>query len=80
MMRFESGRKLQAAGWVVQLLLVMAFGAAGAQKLALPIAALAPQMSFVLHVPEGWVRFIGLAEAAGPWVSCFRGCSRRSVG
>jgi putative oxidoreductase len=50
---------------VIQILLALAFAGAGVQKLTMSIADLAPRMSFVQHVPEGLVRFIGAAEVAG---------------
>jgi putative oxidoreductase len=76
-MRSGSRTKLQTAGRVVQILLLLAFGTAGAQKLTMSIADLAPRMSFVQHVPEWLVRFIGAAEVAGAlgllWPLLFRG-------
>lgn len=51
--------------WVVQALLALAFGAAGLLKLFAPVAQLAARMSWVPHVPEGLVRFIGVSELAG---------------
>lgn len=52
--------------WIVQALLAFAFLAAGGMKLSVPIEELlANGMTFVEHVPEGLVRFIGLSEALG---------------
>lgn len=51
--------------WVVQVLLALAFGAAGMMKLGMPIETLAAQMAWVNSTPELLVRFIGLAEVAG---------------
>ena len=51
--------------WVAQVLLALAFGAAGVMKLSVPVEALAAQMNWVNSAPELLVRFIGLAEAAG---------------
>ena len=51
--------------WVVQGLLAFAFLASGAMKLTQPIASMPPEMTFVQHMPEWTVRFIGLSEALG---------------
>ena len=56
---------LRIALWIVQGLLAVAFGAAGALKLTTPYDQLAQNMSWVGHVPAGLVRFIGLSELAG---------------
>lgn len=59
-------RWLNIALWVVQILLAVAFGAAGAMKLGQPIDALAAAgMTYVNHTPEWLVRFIGISEVAG---------------
>jgi uncharacterized membrane protein YphA (DoxX/SURF4 family) len=51
--------------WIVQILLAVAFLAAGVMKLTTPIGDLAQNMAWVNDVPVWLVRFIGLAEAAG---------------
>lgn len=52
--------------WVAQLLLLVAFGSAGAMKLSQPMAQLAAMgMGFVTTTPEWLVRFIGVCEVAG---------------
>jgi putative oxidoreductase len=51
--------------WVLQVLLGLAFVAAGFPKLIQPYAELAQQMAWVSDVPEGLVRFIGVAEVLG---------------
>ncbi len=62
----STGRSGWAIGlWVVQLLLALAFGAAGVMKLSMPIETLAVQMNWVNSAPDLLVRFIGLAEVAG---------------
>lgn len=59
------GKALHRTLWVVQVLLFAAFAMAGSQKLLLPIGALAPNMPWVLTMPEAIVRFIGLSELLG---------------
>lgn len=56
---------MHIALWIVQVLLAAAFFMAGGTKLATPIEELAPQMSFVSHMPALMVRFIGLSEVLG---------------
>jgi uncharacterized membrane protein YphA (DoxX/SURF4 family) len=51
--------------WVLQVLLGLAFVAAGFPKLIQPFAELAQQLAWVSDVPEGLVRFIGVAEVLG---------------
>jgi uncharacterized membrane protein YphA (DoxX/SURF4 family) len=51
--------------WMVQVLLALAFGAAGVMKLFQPIEALGAMMNWVTVSPEMLVRFIGLVELAG---------------
>ena len=51
--------------WVLQVLLGLAFVAARFPKLIQPYAELAQQMAWVSDVPEGLVRFIGVAEVLG---------------
>ena len=65
---------MNIALWAVQVLLALAFAAAGFMKVSTPIPELLAQgMTFVEHVPAWLVRFIGAAELAGaaglvlPW-------------
>ena len=51
--------------WVLQVLLGLAFLAAGGMKLIQPYAELAQQLAWVSDVPEVLVRFSGLAEVLG---------------
>jgi uncharacterized membrane protein YphA (DoxX/SURF4 family) len=51
--------------WFLQILLALAFLAAGWMKLTTPIDQLAQAMVWAGDVPVGLVRFIGLAELAG---------------
>jgi putative oxidoreductase len=51
--------------WVLQVLLGLAFVAAGFPKLIQPFAELAQQLAWVSDVPEVLVRFIGVAEVLG---------------
>ena len=51
--------------WVLQVLLGLAFLAAGGMKLILPYAELAQQLAWAGDVPEVLVRFIGVAEVLG---------------
>ena len=60
----RGGVGLRAGLWVAQVLLALAFGAAGAMKLAVPIAEIAKNMPWVADMP-GLVRFIGASEVAG---------------
>ena len=62
----DSGSKgLRIGLWVVQVLLALAFGLSGAMKLAVPYAELLKQGAWVERVPEGLVKFIGVAELSG---------------
>ena len=62
----DGGSKgLRIGLWVVQVLLALLFGFSGATKLALPYAELLKQGAWVEHVPEGLVKFIGVAEISG---------------
>jgi len=56
---------LNIALWAVQILLAIAFGAAGGAKAFMPLGELALQMSFVADSPAILVRFIGIVEIAG---------------
>jgi uncharacterized membrane protein YphA (DoxX/SURF4 family) len=61
-----AGRNWWTIGlWMVQVLLALAFGAAGVMKLFQPIEALGAMMNWVTVSPEMLVRFIGLVELAG---------------
>jgi putative oxidoreductase len=51
--------------WTVQLLLGLAFVAAGAMKTTTPYPELALKMAWVGAVPEGLVRIIGISELLG---------------
>ena len=57
-----SSKALHISLWVVQILLAVAFGLAGFTKLMTPIDQLSVNMPWVLHIPEGMVRFIGASE------------------
>ena len=56
---------MKYALWIVQILLALAFLAAGFMKLTAPVEQLAQTMIWVSDVPIWLVRFIGLAELAG---------------
>ena len=56
---------LRTALWIAQAVLFVVFAATGFVKMTLPIADLAPVMSWVAAVPPALVRFIGVAELAG---------------
>jgi uncharacterized membrane protein YphA (DoxX/SURF4 family) len=56
---------MKYALWIVQILLALAFVAAGFMKLTAPVEQLAQTMIWVSDVPVWLVRFIGLAELAG---------------
>jgi DoxX-like family len=58
--------------WVLQVLLGLAFLAAGGMKLIQPYAELAQQMAWVSDVPEVLVRFIGVAGCLPGWGSSCR--------
>lgn len=61
-----AGRNWWTIGlWVAQVLLAIAFGAAGVMKLTQPVEALGTMMNWVTVTPELLVRFIGLVEVAG---------------
>lgn len=57
-------RPLHAALWIAQVLLALAFGAAGFMKLTTPIAEMAQHMAWVADAPA-LVRFIGAMEVLG---------------
>jgi putative oxidoreductase len=61
----RSAAALHAALWIVQGLLFLAFGMAGALKTLTPLDELAVKMAWV-HALPGWVvRFIGGCELSG---------------
>jgi putative oxidoreductase len=55
---------MNIALWIVQLLLALLFGFAGATKTFTPIDQLAQQMPWVAEQP-GLIRFIGISELLG---------------
>jgi hypothetical protein len=57
----QPGRKLNAALWVLQILLAMVFLFAGGAKLAMPLAEMTKQIA----LPGWFLRFIGVAEVLG---------------
>jgi len=58
-------KRLRIGLWVVQVLLALVFGLSGAMKLAIPYAELLTQGAWVERVPEGLIKFIGVAELSG---------------
>ena len=58
-------RGLRAGLWVAQGLLAAAFGLAGVSHATRPIAEMAKMAPWTGALPEGLVRFIGVAELAG---------------
>lgn len=51
--------------WAAQVLLALAFGAAGIMKVLTPVAELGAMMNWVGVTPEWLVRFIGAVEFLG---------------
>ena len=51
--------------WILQVVLAVAFLAAGAWKLTQPLAELAVSLPWTADVPGALVRFIGVAEVLG---------------
>ena len=51
--------------WVAQVLLAIAYLAAGSMKLFTPIDALGAMMAYVPTMPELFIRFVGLMEILG---------------
>ena len=61
-----TGRNWWGIGlWVAQVLLALAFGAAGVMKLMTPLDQLGTMMNWVTVTPEWLVRFIGTVEILG---------------
>jgi len=56
---------MNAALWVAQILLALAFGAAGIIKITQPHEKLAASMGWPSDFSPGFVRFIGAAELLG---------------
>ena len=56
---------MKIALWVAQGVLALAFLAAGAMKLVMPIADLHDALAWTADVPTALVRLIGLAEVLG---------------
>jgi len=63
--RDGGSKRLRIGLWVVQVLLALAFAFSGAMKLAVPYAELLAQGAWVERVPDGLVKFIGVAELLG---------------
>lgn len=63
----DGGSKALRIGlWVVQVLLALVFAMSGVMKLAVPYEELLKQQGpWVQSVPEGLVKFIGVAEVSG---------------
>lgn len=51
--------------WVAQVVLALAYLAAGSMKLFTPIDALGAMMAYVPTMPELFIRFVGLMEILG---------------
>ncbi len=51
--------------WTAQVLLALAFGAAGVMKTLTPVVELGAMMNWVTVTPEWLVRFIGVVEFLG---------------
>ena len=62
----DGGSKgLRIGLWVVQVLLALVFAMSGGMKLAVPYEELLKQSPWVQRVPEGLIKFIGVAEVSG---------------
>ena len=61
----SASKALTIGLWVVQVLLALAFCAAGFTKVFTPFAELATPMPWTQAMPEALVRFIGLSELLG---------------
>jgi hypothetical protein len=57
----QPSRKIQVTLWVVQVVLAVMFVFAGADKLVSPVA----EMTKLIPLPGGFLRFVGVAEIAG---------------
>jgi hypothetical protein len=65
-MPLPSSKSLHISLWVVQILLALLFGMAGAAKLLMPLEELAAQgMSHAVNLPWPTERFIGVSELLG---------------
>ena len=62
-------KRLNAALWITQCILVIPFSMVGAMKVFLPISRLAQNWHWVASLPFGLVRFIGIAELAGAGIN-----------
>lgn len=51
--------------WIVQIVLLVAFGMVGLPKVTQPMASLARMLPWTAALPPALVRFIGLAELLG---------------
>lgn len=58
-------KPLRAGLWAAQIVLALAFAAAGSWKATAPIADLTAKLPWVAGSPEALVRFIGASELAG---------------
>lgn len=56
---------MNIALWVIQILLALAFLAAGVPKATQPIPTLSKRLTWAKDVPAPFVRFIGVAEILG---------------
>jgi putative oxidoreductase len=62
----DGGSKgLRISLWMVQVLLALMFAMSGGMKLAVPYNELLKQGPWVQSIPEGLVKFIGVAELSG---------------
>jgi uncharacterized membrane protein YphA (DoxX/SURF4 family) len=63
---------MNVAIWVLQVLLALAFLAAGLTKTTQPRQKLATTMGWVEDFSDNGVRTIGALEILGPWGCCYR--------
>ena len=63
--QYSAKKGLNVALWIGQFLLFAAFVMAGSTHLTGPIAGLSKSMPWTGRLPEGLVRFIGVAELLG---------------
>jgi hypothetical protein len=61
----RSGRGINVALWVVQIVLAAIFAGAGFAKVATPLPELAQSLPYTADLPGALVRFIGVSEIAG---------------